>query len=148
MPKRTCTFASCTRDVRTKGLCHAHYNQASRGRALTPLKSRQTGTPAERFWLNVDKTDTCWHWTGTLGDDGYGRLSIDNKYTLAHRFAYTLLVGPIPDELVIDHECHNRDLSCPGGPCEHRRCVNPAHIIPRTIGQNVIRGARWRKHRQ
>ena len=140
MYKGTCAFASCDRDVRTKGLCHAHYNQYSRGRTLTELKPRRTGTPIERFWGNVRKSDNCWVWTGTRGDDGYGRLSIDNKYVLAHRFSYMLLIGPIPDGLVIDHECHNLDRYCAGGPCMHRRCVNPGHLVPRTIGENAVRG--------
>lgn len=36
--------------------------------------------------------------------------------------------------------CHTRDLTCSGGPCAHRRCVNPAHLEPVSEGVNVRRG--------
>lgn len=43
--------------------------------------------------------------------------------------------------LDLDHECHNRDLTCPGGPsCLHRRCVNPAHLRPATRQVNRQQG--------
>ena len=47
----------------------------------------------------------------------------------------------IPEGLVIDHLCHNRDSSCPGArACMHRRCVNPDHLEPTTIEENQRRG--------
>lgn len=46
----------------------------------------------------------------------------------AHRAAYELLVGVIPEGLVIDHLCR------------HRSCVNPAHMEPVTQGENIRRG--------
>jgi hypothetical protein len=47
----------------------------------------------------------------------------------AHRFAYELLVGPIPDGLALDHLCLTTG------------CVNPAHLEPVTVAENSRRAA-------
>lgn len=86
------------------------------------------GPPVEdRFWTKVKKTDTCWLWTGTK-PDGYGRFYYDGAKRPAHRFAYELLVGPIPAGLEIDHLCRNHG------------CVNPDHLEPVTHAENLRRG--------
>lgn len=50
------------------------------------------------------------------------------KYGYAHRIAYELVVGPIPEGLTLDHLCRVR------------RCVNPEHLEPVTMGENLRRG--------
>jgi len=80
-------------------------------------------TPEERFWCRVEKTSTCWLWVGT-GRSGYGRFQINGVKVAAHRFAYELLIGPIPDGLYLDHTCHTPS------------CVNPDHLRPVTSKQN------------
>jgi hypothetical protein len=85
----------------------------------------------KRFWAKVQKTDGCWLWTGALasGYGYFGRMTPNGpKNFLAHRIAYEQLVGLIPAGLVIDHLCRNR------------RCVNPAHMEPVTIRENLLRG--------
>lgn len=73
---------------------------------------------------------------------GYGQGSYDGKLWLAHRLAWTLANGPIPDGAVIDHECHTRVReTCVDGPdCPHRRCVNPAHMRLVTRTGNALAG--------
>lgn len=82
----------------------------------------------DRFWNKVKKTDTCWIWVGYHNEAGYGMINIKNKPYRAHRLAYEMLVGPIPEGLHIDHLCRVRD------------CVNPAHMEPVTNLENTRRG--------
>lgn len=64
-----------------------------------------------------DGPDSCWLWLGTVNPTtGYGKKQVDGKAVLAHRWIYEMLLGPIPDGLVIDHKCRKR------------HCVNPHHL--------------------
>jgi hypothetical protein len=88
-------------------------------------------TPSERFWVKVDRRgpDECWPWIAYIDTNGYGGFRFRDCTRGAHRFSYEERYGPIPDDLVVDHHCHNLDASCNGGPtCLHRRCVNPSHL--------------------
>lgn len=93
---------------------------------------RTKSDPMRRFMSYVDKSeDGCWNWR-VLSTGGYGRTKWfkgDVKYTeLAHRAAYQLFIGPIPDGCCIDHLCRNRG------------CVNPAHLEAVSTRENLIRG--------
>ena len=85
-------------------------------------------TIEERFWAKVDKTGDCWLWTAYVNYGGYGMFAVAGRPVRAHRWAWESLVGPIPDGLTIDHLC------------KVRRCVNPAHLEPVTLSENVRRG--------
>lgn len=81
-----------------------------------------------RFWALVQITDTCWLWEGSL-TDGYGKFEpTTHIYYRAHRYAYEMIVGPIPEGLTLDHLCRVR------------HCVNPSHLEPVSIGENNLRG--------
>jgi len=73
------------------------------------------------FWKRVNKTNTCWFWTGGVGYNAYGQFNYGDQTVLAHRFAYGSLLGPIPNGYIIHHKCRSK------------RCVNPDHLqaVPR-----------------
>jgi hypothetical protein len=101
---------------------------------------RASGPLLERLLARGDDApDGCTIWTGALTTGGYGLMSADGRDRLVHRIAYELLVGPIPEGAQVDHTCHNRDLSCSGGPCLHRRCINPHHLEAVTGRENTLR---------
>ncbi len=79
-------------------------------------------TEEERLWGKVEKTKEC--------SDGYGKFytAAQGWSGQAHRWAYEKLIGPIAAGLQIDHLCRVR------------RCVNPAHLEPVTIKENLRRG--------
>ena len=82
-----------------------------------------------RFWAKVDRTGDCWTWTAALRrPGGYGQFWAAGRMVGAHRFAFTLLVGPIPAGLELDHLCRNH------------ACVNPEHLEPVTQAVNLLRG--------
>ncbi len=93
-----------------------------------------------RSKIDVRGPDDCWPWLDSTRD-GYGRFRLRGKKVQAHRLAYVLLVGPVPDGLLLDHTCHNTDETCNlGSECPHRRCCNPAHLEPVTHRMNTLRG--------
>ena len=127
-----CSIVGCGKPVKARGWCVKHYHRWWRhGDPFTTIKKpgRPPQPPQKRFWSKVDRQDAgCWPWTGSTDIHGYGVFKVQGKLVRAHRFAYELLVGPIPDDLTLDHLCRNR------------ACVNPADLEPVTRGENVLRG--------
>lgn len=71
------------------------------------------------FWSKVDKSagpSNCWIWTGARYTGGYGLMFLEGRRVLAHRFAYELLHGPVPEGMCVLHSCNVRV------------CVNQAHL--------------------
>lgn len=85
----------------------------------------------DRFWAKVEKTETCWIWTGGISANGYGNFWDGTRQVGAHRFAYETFVGPIPEGLQIDH------VKARG--CTTRACVRPDHLEPVTGQENQAR---------
>jgi hypothetical protein len=78
-----------------------------------------------RFLSKIEqRPEGCWGWTGSVSPNGYARYGI----MYAHRLAYELLVGPIPDGMDIDHV---RERGC-----TERTCTNPDHLEVVTPAEN------------
>lgn len=69
----------------------------------------------------------CWLWTAGLVD-GYGKLRVQGKLWLAHRYAYTVIYGDVGDEVKLHHKCRIRN------------CTNPSHLQPTTNEHNTLIG--------
>lgn len=85
----------------------------------------------DRFLSHVEKTGGHWYWTAYINPNGYGYISLGGRgggSVTAHRAAYMLFVGPIPDGAVIDHLCREK------------KCVFPAHLEAVTQQENMRRG--------
>ncbi len=88
-------------------------------------------TDSLKFWEKVnipDSLDGCWLWTAYIYDFGYGLFHATERKTVAHKWSYELMKGPVPDRLELDHLCRVR------------HCVNPDHLEAVTHLENVRRG--------
>jgi len=79
----------------------------------------------KRFWDKVDKTGECWIWTASKYLNGYGQFRFDGKNWGAHRMAWLLTNGEIPDGMLVCHTCDNPS------------CIRPAHLFIGTQKQNM-----------
>jgi hypothetical protein len=133
-----CSFKDCGRRLKSKGLCSGHYAQQARGERLRPLQLQYHGfTESKRFLQRIKKgrASECWEWTGArMNAAWHGQWrSSEGKHELAHRAAWRLFVGPIPDGLQVLHRCDNPV------------CVNPSHLFLGTQADNCR--DMWAKNR-
>lgn len=89
---------------------------------------RYGASEVDRFWAKVDKSGECWLWTGARHEYGYGLTTYQGIQTGAHRAAWKIVNGPIPEGLLV---CHN----CPGE--DNPLCVRPDHMFLGTHKQNM-----------
>lgn len=134
-PQRACSVPDCDGPVKARGWCSTHYFRWYETGSLD-LGIRERGNfrlvepLADRFWRKVNKTEDCWLWTGGATREGYGAIwsGPGGRRLMAHRVAWELLRGPIPEGLHIDHLCRRPP------------CVNPDHLEPVTPSVNTARG--------
>lgn len=94
-------------------------------------------TSEDRFWAKVKRAadDECWLWQDAVRTDGYGVIqSSRGRIEAAHRVAYTLAYGDIPDGLWVLHRC------------DVKRCVNPQHLFLGTRQDNMDDMVAKRRH--
>lgn len=87
----------------------------------------------------------CWWYPGALTSKGYATTRIGwpiTKGMTVHRLSWIYYKGDIPENMVIDHLCHNPKVCAGGNNCEHRRCVNPDHLALVTSANNSKRTSR------
>ncbi len=82
----------------------------------------------ERFWEKVQKTGTCWLWTGSTFQKGYGNfhpgVHHPGESHFAHVWSWEAMYGKKPEGMQLDHTCLVK------------RCVNPLHLRLVTNKQN------------
>ena len=85
---------------------------------------------AERFEervVRIPGKDSCWEWRGAVNNRGYGEVGEGGRHCktlLAHRVAWSLANGPIPDDMIVRHRCDNPI------------CVRPSHLELGTQADN------------
>lgn len=93
-------------------------------------------TQEERYWkkVKIGKEDECWEWTGYRDRDGYGQVWWDSHGQYAHRVAWQIANGPVPDGFLVCHTCDNPP------------CCNINHLFLGSHAENMA--DRDRKGRQ
>lgn len=84
-----------------------------------------------RFWSKVEKTETCWLWTGATSRRGYGTIHHNGKCRRATHVSWEMANGrEWPDGM---YGCHT---------CDNPNCVRPEHVFPGTQSDNLLDASR------
>lgn len=118
-----CDLDGCGRKYYAKGYCRKHWERNHINGSPDEVQAVH-GTPAERLAAHSLPAGECIEFTGYRDKNGYGKMPIDGVDTGAHRVAFEVVNGPIPDGLVVRHKCDNPP------------CINPLHLELGTHGDN------------
>jgi hypothetical protein len=76
-------------------------------------------------WVGVGTDEECWRWLGHKDHNRRGYYRYDGRKQLAHRVAWQLQYGEIPEGMKVCHKCDVRD------------CCNPKHLYLGTSRDNT-----------
>ena len=122
-----CSFSGCNSVAVTARFCPAHYQQKRLGKTLKKLQTQYHGlSEKDRFLKRVSSSEGCWHWTGSLDQNGYGQFrNAKGIRELVHRASWRLFTGTEAGKLCVLHKC------------DVPRCVNPEHLFLGTQRDNI-----------
>lgn len=128
---RSCEVDGCTKIVRARGWCGAHYEMWRRHGEPT-AGTRHYASPGEALAARSERVGDCLVWTGSTDTSGYGRIIVNGRARGVHRYAWEQEHGPVPNGMEVDHTCWNR------------ACFNRDHLRLLTPAQNKqnLKGAR------
>lgn len=75
--------------------------------------------------MKMGRRSACWLWLKSRNNKGYGKLRYQGKPWVAHRLAWSLERGPVPDGMFVCHHCDNPP------------CCNPEHLFLGTAKDNM-----------
>lgn len=91
---------------------------------FTPLRRKSHRNIEGKLDNYLENEGGCWVWQGNQSDDGYGRVRIEGKKRRAHIVSFEYAFGPVPEGLMVCHECGNS------------LCINPSHLYAGTYSDN------------
>lgn len=128
--EKICSISGCPRAAVARTWCRAHWKHWRRWGDPEYFQTERPRTPAaDRFWPKVakGKPGKCWEWQAARDPLGYGffRMVPGEPMWRAHRAAWVLTHGPIPENLILCHRCDNPP------------CCNPKHLYLGTHADNM-----------